>query len=167
MTRQNGRAAWLVELMRERRVCRSFSDAPLDDDDLRLLLDAARFVPSASNQRINEIRMCTDPERIRMLRHVAPGMLGHPTALIVILTDTEKAAAKGVKLDRDHRTRWADVGSAAENVLLVAEALGLGACPLMSFSARGAAEVLGLPRHLVPDYIVQLGHRAPRQEGRP
>lgn len=157
-------AAWLLELMRNRRVCRSFTDEPLGEEDLRALLDAARFTPSASNQRINKLRVVTDADRIRLFRHVAPGMLGHPTALVVILTDTAKAAAEGVKLDRDHRTRWADVGSAAENVLLVAEALGLGACPLMSFSVAGAAEVLELPEHLIPDYIVQLGHRAPRPE---
>jgi nitroreductase len=87
-------------------------------------------------------------------------MLGLPTALLVILTDTEKASREGVKLDRDSRTRWADVGSSAENVLLAAEALGLGACPLMSFSVEGARAVLELPEHLVPDYMIQLGHAA-------
>ena len=150
----------LVELMRTRRVCRSYADAPLDDEELRLLLDAARFAPSASNQRINRFRIVTDADVIRLLRHVAPGMLGHPTALLVIVTDTAKAAEVGVKLDRDPRTRWADAGSAAENVLLVAEALGLGACPLMSFSVAGVATILELPEHLVPDYIVQVGRRA-------
>lgn len=163
MTRQDEGAAWLLELMRGRRVCRSFSDEPLGEDDLRLLVDAARSAPSASNQRINRFRVVTDQDHIRLLRNVAPGMLGHPTALIVILTDTAKAAAVGVKLDRDPRTRWADAGSAAENVLLVAEALGLGACPLMSFSVAGAAEILELPPHLVPDYMIQLGH----PKGRP
>lgn len=164
MTPGAERAAWLLELMRDRRVCRSFSDEPLGEDDLRALLDAARFAPSASNQRINRFRVVTDPDLIRLVRQVAPGMLGHPTALIVILTDIVKAAAVGVKLDRDPRTRWADAGSAAENVLLMAEALGLGACPLMSFSVGGAAQVLELPDHLVADYIIQLGHRAPRSE---
>jgi nitroreductase len=150
----------LLELMRGRRVCRSFTADPVGRDELNVLLDAARFAPSASNQRINKFRVVTDGDRIRLLRHLAPGMLGHPTALLVILTDTEKAAAEGVRLDLDHRTRWADVGSAAENVLLAAEALGLGACPLMSFSVGGVAEMLELPDHLIPDYIVQVGHRA-------
>jgi nitroreductase len=146
--------------MRRRRVCRSFSDEPVERADLRALVRAARLAPSASNQRINKFLVVSDRERIRLFRHVAPGMLGEPAALIVILTDTERAAEEGVRLDRDHRTRWADVGAAAENVLLVAEARGLGACPLMSFSVEGARAVLELPDHLIPDYIVQLGHRA-------
>ena len=161
MTSRDDRVEWLLELMRRRRVCRSYTEKPVGRAELQILVEAARFAPSASNQRINKFLVITDRERIRLLRHVAPGMLGEPAALIVILTDTEKAAAEGVKLDRDHRTRWADVGSAAENVLLASEALGLGACPLMSFSVGGAAEILELPGHLVPDYMIQLGHRSP------
>jgi nitroreductase len=160
VTAQADQVGPLLELMRRRRVCRSFSADPVAGEDLKVLLDAARFAPSASNQRINKFRIVTDGDRIRLLRHVAPGMLGYPTALLVILTDTEKAVAEGVRLDLDHRTRWADIGSAAENVLLAAEALGLGACPLMSFSVGGIAELLELPEHLVPDYIIQLGHPA-------
>src|SRR5262249_34107461 len=82
------------------------------------------------------------------------------TALIVILTDANRASEVGVRLDHDHRTRWVDVGGAAENVLLVAESLGLGACPLMSFSVAGVRTVLELPDRFVPDYITQLGHSA-------
>ena len=41
----------------------------------------------------------------------------------MILTDLKKAADEGVRLERDHRARWADVGASAQNVLLVAEAL--------------------------------------------
>jgi nitroreductase len=157
----SGAAEPLLDLMRRRRVCRSFTAEPVGADELRVIAEAARLAPSASNQRINKFLVVTDADRIRLLRHVAPGMLGQPTALIVILTDTVRAAEEGVKLDRDHRTRWADVGGAAENILLAAEALDLGACPLMSFSVAGARSVLDLPAHLVPDYIVQLGHPAP------
>jgi nitroreductase len=152
--------AELIALMRTRRVCRSFTDEPVDRAHLQTLVTAARFAPSASNQRINKFLVVADPHRIRLLRSVAPGMLGVPAALIVILTDTARAAEVGVRLDRDLRTRWADVGAAAENILLAAEALGLGACPLMSFSVEGARAVLELPPHLVPDYVVQLGHPA-------
>jgi nitroreductase len=153
--------------MRDRRVCRSFTDQPVDVDHLRALANAAESAPSASNQRINKFLVVTEPERIRLLRHLAPGMLGLPTALLVVLTDTEKASREGVKLDRDPRTRWADVGSAAENVLLAAEALGLGACPLMSFSVEGARAVLELPEQLIPDYIIQLGHAAEKKYVQP
>jgi nitroreductase len=150
----------LLQLMARRRVCRAFRDQPVDTEELAALVRAARLAPSASNQRINKFLVVDDPVKIQLLRQVSPGMLGMPTALIVILTDRSRADEVGVRLDRDPRTRWADVGAAAENVLLAAEALGLGACPLMSFSVGGAASILELPDHLVPDYIIQLGHRA-------
>jgi nitroreductase len=158
---------WVIALMRERRVCRSFTEQPVHLAHLRVLAEAARHSPSASNQRINKFLVITERERIRLVRHVSPGMLGLPTALLVILTDIEKASHEGLKLDRDHRTRWADVGAAAENVLLAAEALGLGACPLMSFSVEGVRAVLEIPDHLVPDYIIQLGHAAEKRSVQP
>src|SRR5262249_40295942 len=137
----SGRAAdleGLLELMARRRVCRDFRAEPVDPETLAALVRAARLAPSASNQRINKFLVVNDLARIRLLRQVSPGMLGMPTALIVILTDLHRAKEVGVKLDRDPRTRWADIGSAAENVLLAAEAVRLGACPLMSFSVSGA-----------------------------
>jgi nitroreductase len=148
----------VLDAMRKRRVCRFFTDERVSDEMLSTLLDAARWAPSASNQRINRFLVVRDPDRIVDFRRVAPGMLGFPTALLVILTDSRKAEEEGVKLHLDHRTRWADAGAASQNVLLAAHELGLGACPLMSFSVAGAASILELPEHLTPDYIVMLGH---------
>jgi nitroreductase len=150
----------VLETMRDRRVCRFFTPEPIPETMLSSLMDAARWSPSASNQRINRYLVIRDPDRIEQVRRIAPGMLGYPTALIVILTDAKKAEEEGVKLERDHRTRWADAGAAAQNILLAAHELGLGACPLMSFSVAGAASILELPAHLTPDYMIMLGYAA-------
>jgi nitroreductase len=150
----------VLATMRRRRVCRSFTSQPVGEHELRVLLEAARWAPSAGNRRINKFLVVRDPEKIKLVRQVAPGMLGLPTALIVICTDTRRAAEEGVKLDQDERNTWIDVGAAAQNVMLAAQNLGLGSCPLTSFSVEGVRVILELPDHLVPDYIVQLGHRA-------
>jgi nitroreductase len=147
--------------LRRRRVCRSYTSQPVGERELKLLLEAARWAPSAGNRRINKFLVVRDAEKIKLVRQVAPGMLGVPTALIVICTDRRRADEEGVKLDQDERNTWIDVGAAAQNVMLAAEALGLGSCPLTSFSLEGVRVILELPDHLVPDYVVQLGHRAP------
>ena len=153
----------VLENIRSRRVCRSFTDEPVDEQDLRVLLEAARWAPSAGNRRINKFVVIRDPEKIQLVRQVSPGMLGRPTALIVICTDLRKAAQEGIKLDQDQRNTWIDVGAAAQNIMLAAHALGLGSCPLTSFSLEGVRAVLELPDYLIPDYIVQLGHPAPQK----
>lgn len=156
-----GAAEAVLETMRRRRVCRSYSSEPVDDGALRILLQVARCAPSAGNRRVNKFLVVRDPEKIRMVRQVAPGMLGLPTALVVICTDVWKAAEEGVKLEQDQRNTWIDVGAAAQNMHLAAQALGLGSCPLTSFSVEGVRRILELPAHVVPDYIVQVGHPVP------
>jgi nitroreductase len=61
--------------------------------------------------------------------------------------------------------RYIDVGTAAMNMLLMAQEARLGACPVTSFSRRGVAVVLDLPEGLIPELMVILGHPrpAPRQ----
>ncbi|MGQ9478343.1 MAG: nitroreductase family protein [Candidatus Bipolaricaulia bacterium] len=46
---------------------------------------------------------------------------------------------------------------AAQNMLLMAYVLGLGSCPVASFSEVGVRELLELPDHLCPILLVALG----------
>lgn len=158
------RAAAVLQTIRRRRVCRSYTEEPVSEEQLRTLLEAARWAPSAGNRRINKFLVIRNPRKIQLLHKVAPGMLGRPTALIVICTDERKAAQEGIKLDKDQLNNGVDVGVAAENIMLAAEALGLGSCPLTSFSREGSRTLLELPNHLHPEFIVQLGH--PRRHKR-
>lgn len=89
----------------------------------------------------------------------SPGMLGVPTAIIVICTDPTLAAEAAVQLEKD-MTPWIDIGTAAMNMMLVAHALELGACPTTSFSKSAVSAVLKLPPNVVPEFILQLGHPA-------
>jgi nitroreductase len=151
-------AAGFFDLARRRRVCRSFGPQPVSEAHLWLILEAARWASNASNVRIHRFLVTRDADRIRTVRSVSPGMLGDPTALVVICTDLDAAAACQVKVDQDS-TVLIDVGTAAMNMMLAAEALGLGACPLTSFSRTAVSEVLELPDHAIPEFMLQLGHR--------
>jgi len=52
-----------------------------------------------------------------------------------------------------------DVGHAAENVHLQAEALGLGSCAVGAFDDDAVARVLSLPSQEKPIYIIPVGRR--------
>jgi nitroreductase len=161
-----GGEAGILGVLRRRRVCRSFTGEPVAESHLWQVLEAARQATSASNVRIHRFLVIRGAERIRLVRLVSPGMLGNPAALIVICTDLNAAAAADVHVDRDS-TVLIDVGTAAMNMMLAAEALQLGTCPLTSFSRPAVSEVLELPAQAVPEFILQLGHRRPQQRVMP
>jgi nitroreductase len=151
----------VFQTIRTRRVVRSFTDEPVSEANLRVILESARWALSAGNRYISKFLVVQDPARIRLVKAVSPGMLAKPTALIVILTDLQKAAEQQVQIERDTATQ-VDVGTAAQNMSLMAHALGLGSCPATSFSRSGVTATLDLPPTLIPEFILQLGHPAPQ-----
>jgi len=150
----------VFQAIKTRRVTRAFTGEAVSRDQLRRLLESARWAPSAGNRRIHKFVVVDDPATIQLIRSVSPGMLARPAALIIICTDKNKAAVEGVKLAADSTT-WIDVGAAAQNMMLAAHELGLGSCPTTSFSHSGVRATLHLPAYLEPEYIVQLGYPAP------
>jgi nitroreductase len=148
------------QVLKTRRVCRSFTGEPVSDEHLTRIIEAARWASSAGNRHIHKFLVVRNPDTIRNIRSVAPGMLSEPPAAVVILTDAEAARRESIQLELD-TANHGDVGTAAMNMLNMAHALGLGACPVTSFSHSGVAVMLGLPPHLEPEWIIMLGHPAP------
>jgi nitroreductase len=56
-----------------------------------------------------------------------------------------------------------EAGHAAQNLLLQAVALGLGAVPIGAFEDEKVQEALGLPADQEPLYLIPVGH--PRDAG--
>lgn len=146
--------------LRSRRVSRRFTDEPVVESDLWLVLEAGRRAASAANSHIHRFLVVQDPRRLRLVRMLSPGMLAVPKVLIVICTDLTAADEAQIQLDQD-ATVSIDVGTAAMNMMLAAQALGLGSCPATSFSRAGVAEILELPPQARAEFILQLGHPAP------
>ena len=150
----------LLQTMRRRRVTRSFTPDPVPDEALRQIVEAGRWATSGGNRYPHRFMVVRDPERIRLVRSASPGMLPLPPALIAILVDTEQAGADSMKVEVEPM-HWVDVGTAAMNMMTMAQALGVGSCPVTSFSKAGVSTMLELPPHLVPEFLLILGYPAP------
>lgn len=148
------------QVLRTRRVCRSFTNQLVDDALLRRITEAGRWASSGGNRHIHKFLVVRDAETIRRVRSMAPGMLTQPPAMIVILTDRQAAERECIQLDLD-QINQGDVGTAAMNMQNMAHALGLGSCPVTSFSHSGVGVMLGLPEHLEAEWIIMLGHPKP------
>ncbi len=147
----------VLQLLRSRRVTRTFTSESVSADALTMILEAGCWASSASNNRILRFLVVQEAESIRLVRALSPGMLGVPPGLIVVCTDLRAAAQAGLQLDKD-RSTWIDVGTAAMNMMVQAHALALGTCPVTSFSQAGVSTILRLPGHAVPELMLQVGH---------
>jgi nitroreductase len=100
-----------------------------------------------------------DPLKIGLVRCGSPGMIVEPPALVVLMIETEQAEE-----DSMHVEPWTvhhiDIGTAAMSMTTMAQSLGLGSCPVTSFSKSAVSAMLELPSNLSPEFILILGHPA-------
>ena len=147
----------VLEAIRKRRFHRSFTPEPVDEESLARLVWAAGRAPMGGNELVRRIVVVTHPGVMRTVRQVTPSFLANSPAVIVICTDLERAEASMGVQGRDMLS-LVDAGAAAENVALVAVALGLAACFVRSSNDVALQEVLGLPRNVRPDVLIAIGH---------
>lgn len=169
----------------QRRSVREFLPDPLTDAELGQLLWAAqgvtdptglRTVPSAGALYPLEVYAVTgqailryDPathsvemrragDHRRELRAAAldQAAVGEAPAIIVLSAVLERTAVRYG--ERATRYVQLEAGHAAQNILLQAVALGLGAVPVGSFSDERVAGLLGLADGELPLYLVPVGH---------
>ena len=158
--RVDSRLAHVLETIRTRRVTRYFNNNPISREHIELTLESARWAPAGGRRRLNVYVVVQDSRMIAKLRAVSPGMLPPPPpALIVVCLDVGKAEALGFRY-QEHASAYVDIGTAVQNMLLTAHALGLGSGPVMSFHRRAVQLLLDLPRGIVPEVIVKLGEPA-------
>jgi nitroreductase len=150
----------VLDTIRTRRVIRQMTDQPVKREQLEQILDAGRWAPSGGNLRLHRFVAVTDPLLLKLVRMFAPGMFQQPPALIVICTDWDQVARH--ELPKDNAMIYVDVGTAAENMMLAAHAIGLGSGPVTSFSQAGVKVVLNLPPNFTPEMIICVGHPAPK-----
>lgn len=144
----------------ERRSIRRYTDDPVSDETVDLLLQAAMSAPSAVGK--DPWRFVTVRERQRREDIAAAlpmgKMLGQAQVGIVVCG--ERAAA---------HNGWegymvVDCVAATENILLAAHALGLGCCWLGVYPNEDRQEqiagVLGLPEGIEPVTAIAVGYPA-------
>jgi SagB-type dehydrogenase family enzyme len=177
----------LEEAIAQRRSVRAFSDEPLSDENLSQLLWAAqgetdprgyRAAPSAGALYPLELYLVTEkglfhykPDDHSLMRLGEGDMregvwragleqdsLRDAPAIFVITAVYARTAAKyGARAERYVHL---EAGHAAQNLLLQAVALDLGAVPIGAFDDEAVQAVLSLPEDHAPLYLIPVGHPA-------
>jgi len=156
----------LWEAINGRRSVRAFLDRPVERDIFERLLEAAIWAPSGGNAQTWRFVVVTEPERIRSIKTVSPGLLGDPAAVIAVCQDLAEARERGGTLGETFLAP-VDAAMATENLLLAAYAEGLGTCTIASFHRGAVGRLLDLPEGVEPMLLVSMGWPAERPPAPP
>jgi nitroreductase len=147
------------ELIRMRWSPRSFSDRPVSDQDLKTILEAARWAASSSNEqpwRFIVARKSDGALYDKLLHILVPGnQIWAGTAPVLIIT-----AAKRTFTQSGHPNlyAWHDTGQALAHIFLQATALDLHGHGMAGFDRDRARTELGIPEDYDPVAAVALGY---------
>lgn len=149
----------LFEAILKRRSIREFrADRPVDDGQIKKILEAAICAPSAGNGQNWHFEVIRDPG----IKHRLSTEAGHQRFIadvpvtIVVCADLERAEM-GYGTRGRETYALQETAAAIENMLLVITALGLGTCWVGAFNEQRAAEILGLPKNLRPVAMLPIG----------
>ncbi|MCH3908645.1 MAG: nitroreductase family protein [Sphaerochaeta sp.] len=148
------------EAIHGRRMIRKFLQEPIPKETLLRLVDAARLAPSAANLQPLRYRIVNDPKEVGAMfplvhwaAYIAPN--GNPkegerpVAYIVLCADT---TVKKEGYDTD-------AGMAAENLILLAESMGIGVCVMGAIDRKAIHALLHLDEHIVIHTVLALGKK--------
>lgn len=170
------------DVVRKRKMVRSFADESVDPEVIRRILDVARRAPSAGFSQGVEFVVVTDAQTRREIAAPADEILaksGHPNFVaqapvhIVVCVSPEiyreryrQPDKMKVVADTDEDTLWSvpywytDAGAAMQLLLMAAVDEGVAAC-FVGTDADQLRGLLGIPQDYLPIGIALLGHAAP------
>jgi len=148
-----------VSTILARRSVRVYEPTPIPDDDLRVILEAARQAPSAANRQPLHFVVVRDPEQKRRVADAAAQQhwMARAGAIVVAAGFPARSA------------KWyaVDAAIALQNLILAATSLGYGTCWVGAFTEAAIKEIVGLPEEARVVALTPVGHPAERPAARP
>lgn len=143
----------VLENIAERKSVRKYLNKSVEEDKIDAMVKAGMAAPSGMDRRPWEFVVVTDREALDSMAAKLPyaKMLTNAPLAIVVCGDTTRSSY------------WClDCSAATQNVLLAAEALGLGAVWTAAYPYEDRIDVVrqntGLPENIVPLCVIPIGY---------
>jgi nitroreductase len=155
---ENKDAQVAINNIMTRTSIRQYTNEPVSKADIETMLRAGMAAPTAVNKQPWHFVAVTNKEKLAELAG-RRGMIKQAGVAIVVCGNLDKA------MQGPAQAFWIqDCSAATENILLAANALGLGAvwtgCYPMEDRVAEVSKVLKLPETIVPLCVIAIGHPA-------
>lgn len=146
----------MLKVIYGRRSIRRYEKKPLPDEVLKLILEAGRLAPSARNKQPWYFVVVRKLELKRKLIFSSWNRFIEDASAVIVGCG-------------DSREKWAtvDVSIALQNMVIAAEALGLGSCWIGYFIEDEVKKALKIPSHLKVVAMIAIGYPAEKPEPPP
>lgn len=144
----------------ERRSIRAYTGEQVPDEIIENLLRAGMFAPSAMDSQPWEFLVIRDPDKKKAVSKLGRywGMLENAPLGILVM-----ANLKGYKAS-SREFFMQDCSAATENILLAAQAQGLGGVWLGLYPKQdrmqGLRDIYGIPEDIIPFSLISIGYPA-------
>jgi len=125
-----------LAFIKERRSIRAFQDKPVPENEIKMILEAGQWAPSASNRQPWEFIVIKNNDTLKKLARVTGygWFIGEASFAIAIVGKPRISS------------NWyiIDTSLVSMNMMLMAWSLGIGTCWIGSINKDKAKEILGL-----------------------
>lgn len=152
-----------MKAIKDRRSIRRYTDQMVTDEQVKALLEAAMYAPSAGNEQPWHFLVIRDRNLLDQVPNFHPysNMVRQAPVAILICADTDLS-----KYDADFWVQ--DCSAATENLLLEVQELGLGAVWLgiypLEERMKGLRHLFKIPEKVIPFALVAVGYPAEQKE---
>ncbi len=159
----------IEEIIKGRRSIRNYSEKAVSHDDLAKVLNAGKYAPSSGNIQNWVFLVIRDEEKKRVIAGACLNQAWMVQASVHIIICNDLVAAHRFYGDRGEKLYGIqNCAAAAQNMILMAESLGLSTCWVGSFDAEAIKRICVIPDTADPEIIITLGYKVynPNPPGR-
>ncbi len=149
----------VIEAIRTRRSIRKYLGAPVEWDKLGQIIEAGKAAPSSGNLQNWKFVIVTEKDRRQQIADACLQQRWMATAPvhIVVVAEPEPAIMHyGVRGERLYTIQ--NCAAAVENMLLAANALGLGSCWIGAFDEDMLKRAIGCTERVRPQAVITVGY---------
>ena len=153
----------VYEAIKGRRSIRSYVPSELSPGQLKYVLEAAIWAPSAGNLQPWEFVVVDNRDEMRQLARASLNQMWmtEASAIIAVCADVDRT---GVIYGERGRRLYAiqDCAAATQNMLLASYSIGLGTCWVGAFYEEEVRRILRLPANVRPLALITIGQPGER-----
>ena len=144
-----------LTLASERYSVRKFSDVKVPQSLIDSILEAAKLAPTAVNSQPQMIYVLRSKEAMEKANKISPCIYGAPQAFLICYDDT-----RACKRGNEGNYGDIDCSIVITHMMLEAQDLGLGSCPVGYFNPEEAKREFNLPANIHPVLLLPFGYPA-------